>query len=403
MPKRIILSGGTVQPYVDTLAMVVPSKVCGGYACFYAPGKTNEIKNDIAKLPIKDVLLYTKDTTPVLADKLDMSSLNANNIGFRLEALYETPEQFSDTFQLVKDAYKEDIETYTTYRSARVNNMDVYCIVIKLKHVCYVAMRTNPETGKLIPEKADTIVLTPQYYCTQDLFDRFISTGFSLQDYIQSMQQIKTSIDILHQTPNYFHGDIKYENMVFCGASVKLIDFPTDIHREPFPLTRLHDHNVFVHTWVFDSLRSPNAILTGQLYDRICFNMLIAMIVAPKQDVTTYQQLHYPDATQFIKQYQLSEANKEITQTAMEFIQWVPLRKKSLHAFPLSNTAIQQVERQTSVRTSLRAQRVPTMEINADIRPTLSKKNTPFEKKQDVPKRKWYQWKRRSTPLIKVV
>lgn len=329
-----ILQGGDIT---------IDSDKCGGFGCFYDPGNIQLLAQRLKKLTnIRKMRSYTSNRDFHVTEAGDMSrffdmianAVQAYQLGVRVEGV--TRNRVAETLnvmQTLQKAYRHEINEFTTYYPVPVQDKKLHFTIIELEN----PIKYRYKRGELY---VDHIVLTYQQNCASDLFT-VIQRGCDPATFERYMVQIKESLNRLHAVPGFYHGDIKFENMVYCPSDkcAKLIDYPGAALLKEFKLPRIP----FVHTWRFDNDPNPPAnvtrlmqlrakfadkarqnvqrlkqekqeylqmtnVIDAQMYDRVCINVIIAMYILhskakfryPGLDIKLYNRLHYPDASQYI-------------------------------------------------------------------------------------------------------
>jgi hypothetical protein len=309
--------------------IVIESKDCGSFACFYKQDEVNEttlkfnnIKSITAYTDQGDVLLKSANFNKTFVGAIKAAA----GVGVRVEGIAAaapatTMPEAVQAFINVKNVYGNGLASFTTYAPCVLEANNVYVIYITFKTpIQFNYNRKGLEQQNTI--LASGAVLSMHQSCAINLADMQQLTWDTFSMY---MKNIKNSLDIMHENGK-FHGDIKLRNMVQCEGTAKLIDFPgkTEAKNMTYRITESGiQPNNFTKTYNFKS-RNGNVAMEGALYDRICFNLIVAnFVVVNKLGTDEYAELAYKDATQFINTYENVHTDYsfgDVVEKGLEFI-----------------------------------------------------------------------------------
>lgn len=328
----------------------IDSKHCGSFACFFDSNNIASLIKSLTKLMpevARATIVYdsiktvktVKLSTPkpfLLALTKELSRVN---VGVRVEALDAYDRRTSsiealDVLKTVKTTFKTkiDMTKHTTYAPLRLEGKGVLMVILYLPSMKKYSYSDNTIL-------TNTIILGFQQPCQYSIVDMVSSNKLKPKYFKTFMLQIKDSLNIMHNHPKsqQFHGDLKWDNMVYCKDDnrAKLIDFPTHSQTKPF---NIDDHRYsFTHSWKFTTNHNkifsvlfgrdqsaeskPSQIVTGASYDQMCFNMLIATYcVMMKQSVSLYNACHYPEATNYMIATKISVDDEGYYDSGLRFI-----------------------------------------------------------------------------------
>lgn len=328
----------------------IDSRLCGTYACFYNTSKLQGLEKILRNLipQVKKLSIVYDTTTKQLSTpkaylEMLLPIMTKSKLGVRIEALdlsnvgKDTSQSIEaiDTFKNIKRVFKTHaiITKHTTYAPLVIEKKRVYMLILHLKAPTkYVYDDVEMFT--------DTIILSFQESCQVELLQLVADKAFKPMLFKTYMLQIKETLNLMHTSAknSQFHGDLKWENMVYCKENkrAKLIDFPTRLPSKRFDITGSYH---FVHSWKFTPQRDSSLYslfgwtnqqteegasntINGALYDRICYNMLIAAYcVYASQPFTLYKACHFNAATKYIIKNRLTVDDNRIYAKGLKLIQ----------------------------------------------------------------------------------
>jgi len=331
--KQLIKGGGG-----DRSSITIKSKRCGGWACFYSTHKINNVMDTINSVShlierVSLVLVNNGVAASVIVpeDKIGetladfQTQTQRSNIGLRVEGSNDTTPM--KIVQYMVSSFGSELKL-TTYKPCTLTNYkNVYMVQVRLKkHITY------KYSNKMV--QAKYIYITLQEDCQEDFSDKMKREPTIPKDkFIGWMTRVKNTLNYYHSHGG-FHGDIKFENMVYCKTKneVKIIDYPDESYQNRYVNLLRKD---FLHSFDIYS-RNGNNLMAPRRYDQICFNMILAKytILYCTQssdgtsssdnfrnvyDVSIYNKLHYPAATKTIIDNEIS-SDRYLSQMSIHFI-----------------------------------------------------------------------------------